>query len=253
MCYDLSQIAQRAYIAAIRDNASPDVIEHYRKEYEKYKSDIVDYYHTSGFQHPKLLTFNKKGLNLSIWGLIPHWVKDEQTAQEIWNKTINARGESIFEKPSFRDAAKTRCIIPVDGFYEHHHKNGKTYPYYIETATHDPLLLGGIQATWLNKETGEIINSISVVTTKGNSLLSDIHNNPKLKEPRMPLIIERNEIDNWIGEDDQVAMKLIHPNTTTKLVAHTVQKLRGKDAIGNVKEARDDFSYPELSAPPELF
>ena len=143
MCYDLSQIAERAYRAAIRDNAPADVIEHYRKEYEKYRSDVEDYYHVSGFNHPKLLIVNKDGLQLNTWGLIPHWVKDEATAKEIWNKTINARGETIFEKPSFRDAAKNRCIIPVDGFFEHHHKGGNTFPFYVKKKDDEPLLLGG--------------------------------------------------------------------------------------------------------------
>lgn len=68
------------------------------------------------------------------WGLIPNWVKDLDTANKIRNKTINARGESIFEKPSFKNSARTkRCLIYVNGFYEHHYFNEKTYPYYIST------------------------------------------------------------------------------------------------------------------------
>ena len=77
---------------------------------------------------------NEKPLQPQLfhWGLIPAWVKDNQTAQTIVNQTVNARGETIFEKPAFKSSAKNkRCIVYVDAFYEHHHANGKTYPFRI--------------------------------------------------------------------------------------------------------------------------
>lgn len=247
MCYDLAQLAQRAYKAAIRENAPADVVEHYKREYEKFLPETHQFYHVSGFSHPRLLTIHKDGLALDTWGLIPHWVKDENQAQDIWNKTINARGETIFEKPAFRDAAKlSRCIIPVDGFFEHYHKGGKAYPYYIHASNNDPLMLGGIQAKWLNKETGEIIPTVSIVTTHGNELLSKIHNNPKIKEPRMPLILNNEDHNKWLNGSIEEAKQLIRTNMTIDLEAYTVHPIRGKHALGNSEEVLKEYLYDEL-------
>jgi len=93
---------------------------------------VTNLYQASGFTHPKMLIYQDSESEPipATWGLVPHWVKDNAGKVQIWNSTLNARGESIFEKPSFRDAAKSkRCLIYLDGFYEHHHYNGKTYPF----------------------------------------------------------------------------------------------------------------------------
>lgn len=92
-------------------------------------------YHVSGFVHPELPAITDE-LPTEIvelkWGLIPFWVKDEVSAIKISNQTLNARGETIFEKPSFRDSAKNkRCLIIVDGFFEYQHRGGKTHPHFI--------------------------------------------------------------------------------------------------------------------------
>jgi putative SOS response-associated peptidase YedK len=95
--------------------------------------NIKDQFHVSAFTHPQILIFTDREpfkATPAIWGLIPNWVKDNKQRLQIWNKTLNARGETIFEKPSFRYAAKhNRCLIYLDGFYEHHHYKGKTYPF----------------------------------------------------------------------------------------------------------------------------
>lgn len=89
-------------------------------------------HHASGFSHPELLIYTNESPEfptVANWGLIPHWVKDEEQQKKIWNNTLNARGETIFEKPSFRDAAEhKKCIIYIDGFYEHHHFKKKYLP-----------------------------------------------------------------------------------------------------------------------------
>ena len=92
----------------------------------------------SGFAHPRLLSFAKGGSESEPWlveglewGLIPFWVKDGVQAAEIANKTLNARVETLLEKPSFRAASRyRRCLIYVDGFFEHQHRKGKRFPFY---------------------------------------------------------------------------------------------------------------------------
>lgn len=258
MCYETSQLAEKIYREAVRLGADPDEIDRLKLKWEQLKAEHSGYYHASGFQHPKLAILqskeNKIELDLSIWGLIPHWVKEEEQAQQIWNRTINARGETIFEKPSFRQAASTgRCILPLDGFFEHHHKNGRAFPYYIQAANKESLLIGAIKDSWTNRATGEIIDSFSIVTTPGNELLSEIHNNPKLEGPRMPLIINEGDTQQWLTGDQKEADVLIRANHQLELEAHTVQKLKGKSYLGNCPEVLNKHSYSELNDEPTLF
>jgi len=212
-------------------------------------------YHASGYTHPKTLIYTDQEPFLpivSIWGLIPHWVKDNEQRMKFWNNTLNARGETIFEKPSFRDSAKNkRCVIVLDGFYEHHHFKGKTYPFLIQKKSSEPFSVAGLWSEWLDKETGEIINSFTIITTKANSMMAKIHNNPKLAEARMPVILPDNKIEDWLSAIESEADKkritdLITAYPAEELNAHTVERLRGKAALGNVPEAIEKKIYEEL-------
>ncbi|RLD51893.1 MAG: SOS response-associated peptidase [Bacteroidetes bacterium] len=217
--------------------------------------EIKDLFHASAFTHPRILIYtNREPYKAipSVWGLIPSWVKDNRQKLQLWNKTLNARGETIFEKPSFRYAAKhNRCLIYLDGFYEHHHYKGKAYPFFIHRKDNGLLPIAGLWSEWTDKDTGEMMNSFTIVTTKGNGLMAKIHNNPKLSEPRMPVILPDNEEDIWLNpllnKDGSEKIKdLIKPYPDECLTAHTVRKLRGKDAIGNLQGASDIFSYNNL-------
>lgn len=128
-----------------------------------------------------------------------------------WNNTLNARGETIFEKSSFRTAAKNnRCIIYVDGFYEHHHYNKKTYPFYIYRKDKQPMALAGLWSEWKNPDTGGTLNTFSIVTTNGNAMMAKIHNNPNLEEPRMPVILPTELEDKWLHSiNDELDIKAI--------------------------------------------
>lgn len=257
MCYDIktsldSQLRRAEFLS---DEAA------IRELKEKLKPFVEsNLYHASGYSHPNTLIYpdvSPYSPTVSVWGLVPFWVKDAEGRTKMWNSTLNARGESIFEKPSFRDSAKNkRCIIILDGFYEHHHKAGKTFPYFISKKSGQPFAVAGLWSEWLDKETGELVNSFTIVTTKANSLLGRIHNNPKLPEARMPVILAEADIDTWLkpisNDDDLAAVKaLIRPWQGEELTAYTVRRLRGKEALGNVPEANREFNYPELAE--ELF
>lgn len=213
-------------------------------------------HHTSGFSHPRLFIYTDEHPDqptVSIWGLVPHWVRDRQQMNKLWNQTLNARGETIFEKPSFRDAARYhRCLVYVDGFYEHQHHKGKTYPYYISREDGEPLIMAGLWSLWEDPENGELINSFSLVTTRGNNLLTEIHNNPKIAGPRMPVILQADQADQWLRPvddplDQKLLQELIQPYPDKGLKAHTVRRLRGKDYPGNIAGIDREFSYPELT------
>lgn len=255
MCYDIKVLHETALKRARRKN-DPELISIIEKELEGF--DKLNFHHVSGYSHPKLPIYTSLNPNqpkLVDWGLIPFWIKDEQSAKRIQNSTLNARAESLHEKPAFRKAAKNQhCLLFVDGFYEHHHFQGKTFPFYIQSIEPKPLCLAGVWDEWVNPETGEIYKGFSIVTTKGNALLKKIHNNPKLAEARMPLVLDEAEEEIWLTTDfDKNNLEyLLKKQAPIHIKAHTVRKLRGKTALGNVKEVSDEYVYPELSSSPEF-
>lgn len=254
MCYDIktsleSQLRRAEFLS------DKQAIAELKEKLQPFLNDNT--YHASGYAHPKMLIYPDRSPTLpeiSLWGLIPFWVKDKAKRNQLWNSTLNARGETIFEKPSFRDSAKhKRCLIVLDAFYEHHHHAGKAYPFLIQKKDKKPITVAGLWSEWLDRDTGELINSFSIVTTRANRLLTRIHNNPKLTEPRMPLILSEEEIEQWLAPvktdtDISRLKKLIKPYRDEELVAHTVRRLRGKNALGNIPESAERFSYEELSA-----
>lgn len=248
MCYDIKASYEAQLQRALKAGDMRAV-----KEIEEKLLPLTDLplYHTSGFSHPELLIYADRSHfypEVATWGLIPHWIPDGTAAKNIWNKTLNARGESIFEKPSFRHAAHSqRCVLYIDGFYEHHHHDGSTYPFYIYRKDHLPMALAGLFSEWENEE-GGLTRTFAIVTAKGNALLAKIHNNPKLEGPRMPLILLEAQVMQWLNPDMDVAglQALVQPCPEHLLTAYTVGKLRGKAYPGNVPAVSDPVVYTEL-------
>lgn len=214
----------------------------------------IENYHALGYDHPYLPVITSKEpdtIDFLQWGLIPHWVKDAKKVVTIQNSTLNARGEELSEKPSYRDAFKFghRCLIVLDGFFEHHHKNGKIYPHYIALKSGEPFAVGGLWSFW-NAIPGHERNTCTLITIKGNELLSTIHNNPQLEGPRMPFIVPRELETTWLKEglDPVEAKTMIDSFTKEEMVAHPVRRLRGKEAVGNIPQAIERYDYPELSS-----
>ena len=190
-----------------------------------------DYYHVSGFAHPKLGIEMNKEITSSNWGLIPHWIKNESDALYIRSKTLNARIETIHEKPSFRDAQLNRGILHVDGFFEFKYENNKNLPHYIYQDY--PIGLGIIISEWNNTKTGEVLSTFSIVTKKASNILKKIHNNPKLKEPRSPLFIDLNNQEKWLYDNDHNHLENVSGEIERTLKFHEVNKLSGKSYVGN--------------------
>jgi putative SOS response-associated peptidase YedK len=242
MCYDLES-TYRTHLKKARLKGDEKAVEEIIKKLRILNPDFP-YYHVSGFAHPKLMVYtnhNPDEPTPSTWGLVPHWAKTE-SPHEFWKKvnTLNAMGETIFEKASYRDAARNRrCILCVDAFYESHRYNNKSYPFIIYKKDETPINLGCLWSEWLDKSTGELFNSFSIVTTQANELMSKIHNNKK----RMPLILDDSQMDQWLHGD---VKELIKPWEEKDLKAHSVAPLRGKNAIGNVPEVTRQYNYPEL-------
>ena len=253
MCYHLRSKYSTQKKRELEKNPK-DIIERIDEE-----STYINFHHVSGYNHPKILVYTNDSPNRTTsitWGLIPHWARSEEEAFKLWNSTLNCRSESMFEKPSFRDVAlNNRCVIAVDGFYEYHHHKGKKYPYYVSLNDGSPIYLGGLWSEWLNTDTGELQKTFTIVTTKGNELLSTIHNNPKLNEARMPLILGKGLIEPWldIAAKKKEVKDLISSFPDSDMKAYTVGKLQGKNYVGNVEEIITPVTYPELLPQRDLF
>lgn len=250
MCYNIKSLLQTQLIRARRLRREAEARE---IELKLAELEIPDLHQVSGFSHPKLLIYPEiESLPIiATWGLVPRWVKDNDQRVKLWNSTLNARGESIFEKPSFRDAAKSkRCLIYLDGFYEHHHFNGKTYPFFIQKKDSEPFAVAGLWSEWTDRENKTKLISFSIVTTKGNSMMAKIHNNPKLDGPRMPVILPEELENDWISPEksQQELNDLLLPFPEDLLQAHTVYRISGKDTKGNNPEAETKHVYEELKS-----
>jgi putative SOS response-associated peptidase YedK len=205
------------------------------------------YYFVSGFAHPLLPIVKQDGIFLFEWGMIPAWVKDLDTAKDMQGKTLNAVGETVFEKPSFKKSiGSKRCLLGVSGFFEWRDVNKLKYPYFIHLKSVDLFSLGCIYESWVDRSTGEIRNTFSIVTTAANPLMEHIHNLKK----RMPLIISMEDEQNWIDPDlpTQAITALIKPYPEADMTAYTVSKIaNGSKNDRNVPEILEEVEYPELA------
>jgi putative SOS response-associated peptidase YedK len=253
MCYDIKATLEAQLSRAKRRNDLQAITE--------IEERLVPYtdlplYHSSGFAHPALLIYTNSSPTfpeVATWGLIPSWVKDDAQRKKQWNHTLNARAETLFEKPSFRDAARNqRCLLYVDGFYEHHHCNKNAYPFFIYRKDQQPLAFAAIWTEWRSSSNGGLWRSFSIVTTEGNATMAKIHNNPKLGGPRMPVILPAEVEDVWLRpvEDEvdvQVLQQLLVPYPEEFLEYHPVKRLRGSEYPGNVPEISLPVKYDDLS------
>lgn len=253
MCYDIQYKTKKSEQYAKRYGDSPAEIELLRNQFDELSISAT--YHASGFDHPlvPVIIDSTKALHLYSWGLIPSWIKNPIEAVKMSNSTINARAETMFEKPAFREAARNRrCLVIVDGFFEHHHKNSKTFPYHIKLKSKEPMTLAGLWDEWTDESSGIIRRTYSVVTTTANPLMAKIHNNPKAESgPRMPLILPKNMEFDWLKSintdaDKEFLKEVVHSYDERELETTTVRRLRGKEASGNRPEAILPFRYQEL-------
>lgn len=169
------------------------------------KSDIIEIaqdiineqYHVNAFNFPKcpVITTSDE-VQVFNWGLIPFWVKTEDNAGEIRKMTLNARADTIFEKPSFREPImKKRCIVPSTGYFEWRHEGSKKIPYYIYLKDEPIFSMAGIYDSWLDKVTGIEHSTFSIITTDANPLTDYIHNT----KHRMPAILSKEDEEKWLN------------------------------------------------------
>lgn len=188
----------------------------------KYKKKLVEaptlfepIFHASGFQYPYWpLVLDQDNIEMCTWGLIPYWTRSPKEASEIKARTLNARIETLSEKPSFKNGKP--CIIPSTGFFEWQTVGTQKIPYYI-TCTHNEIFsLAGIYDEWVN-EKGILQKTFSILTTEANSLMRTIHNT----KHRMPVILKDSQEDDYVtGKLNKIELQI--PFESNLMKAHTI-------------------------------
>ena len=123
------------------------------------------------------------------WGLVPSWARDPS----IGNRMINARAETVAEKPVYRNAYRhRRCIVLADGFYEWRKQGETKTPYFISLASSQPFALAGLWEDWTDKDSGESLQTTTLITANANEFMAPLHH-------RMPVILEANAAGEWLA------------------------------------------------------
>jgi putative SOS response-associated peptidase YedK len=123
------------------------------------------------------------------WGLVPFWAKDPA----IGNRMINARAETVAEKPSYRAAFRhRRCIVLADGFYEWRKEGDAKTPYFISLASGEPFGLAGLWENWKDKDSDASLQTTTLITTAANEFMTSMHH-------RMPVIVHPDSANDWLS------------------------------------------------------
>lgn len=197
---------------------------------DRYYASIADgfeyrpNYNAAPMQNIPTIIGSKDGNRLGSlrWGLVPVWAKDDK----IGNKMINARAETLAQKPAFKRLINSkRCIIPTNGFYEWRKVGSSKQPMRILMKNDSIFSLAGLYDTWTDPD-GNKLSTCTIITTEPNSLMEDIHN-------RMPVILHPEDEAEWLGRDSEgikSLLGLLKPYQASEMRAYEVPK-----EVGNVR------------------
>ncbi|MEX0708968.1 MAG: SOS response-associated peptidase [Woeseia sp.] len=163
---------------------------------------------------------DERELLMLRWGLVPSWARDPA----IGNRMINARAETVAEKPAFRAAYKSRrCLVLADGFYEWHTAGGVKTPYYISASDGEPFAFAALWERWQNRETDDVLQTATIVTAEANDFMKQLHH-------RMPVVLKPASAARWLSGDTE----LLHETNTT------TPKMRAWPVSRTVNNARNE-------------
>ena len=164
-----------------------------------------------------VLTGNRR-LRLMRWGLVPPWAKD----LSIGSRMINARAETVAEKPAFRSAFKhRRCLVMADGFFEWQTKGKAKQPYHVARKDGSPFAFAGLWERWEPADGGEPVESCTIITTEANALVRRFHD-------RMPVILDPEDFDLWLDPavtEPERLPPLLRPYPAEKMEAYPVSSI----------------------------
>lgn len=173
----------------------------------------------------------KRELVMLRWGLVPFWAKEPS----IGNRMINARAETVAEKPAYRAAYRhRRCLVLADGFYEWHRGGDTKVPWFISLASDEPCALAALWEQWHDKESGDDLQTTTLLTTEANDFMAPLHH-------RMPVILTPESADTWLAGGDGLFASWTAPKLRAWPVDRRVNNARneGEDLLEPAGEARE--------------
>ena len=181
---------------------------------DQIRIEFVPSYNIAPSQNiPVILNDGSNNVRLIRWGLVPSWAKD----LSIGYKMINARAETITEKPAFKRLIKgRRCLIFTEGFYEWKKLGKGKQPYFIRMKDQQAFAFAGLWDIW--EKEGDALVSGTIITTGANNLVADIHD-------RMPVIISPDSYEIWLDHDGKDIMNLLKPYPAEEMEAYPVSRL----------------------------
>ncbi|WP_420317952.1 SOS response-associated peptidase [Ekhidna sp.] len=235
--------------------------QHYAKRYgdakmwEQVMIKFPAMHHLNGFDEPDLPVITNEQpdiVNFHHWAFVP-FVYAPQISGRPMN-TLNARDDKIFSDRSiYKDAAESkRCLVMLDGFFDHHKKNGVAYPYYVHQKSDEPFLVAGLWQTFQDRTDGIPINTVTLVTGRANKEMAWIHNEPAYSaESRMIYIVDPRDDDTWLNGSVEQAKAIIKPLSDGALDYYPCNPIKpnkklNRVYLGNVPEIKKKKYYPEL-------
>lgn len=176
----------------------------------------------------------KRAISMLRWGLVPFWAKDKN----IGNRMINARAETLTEKPAYKEPfRKRRCIVPANGFYEWKKQGSVKQPYFIGLGGDTPFGMAGLWARWRDRENDdETLETFTIITTTPNEVVAPLHN-------RMPVILPRESFSTWLSpanEDVSALQDLLAPASPEGFTFWPVSR-----RVNNARNEEADLVAPE--------
>ena len=232
------------------------LVEYYATSYSKVVEELYAIkFHENGFDFlpgPVITAGKPSDIQMFHWGLVPFWVKDSAAAARLKASTLNCISEEMYDKPSYRDAAREgkRCLIPCTGFFEWRwmDEKGKTkIPYYIRMKDQPIFSIAGLYSRWMDKASDQRYYSYTVLTTKANAMMGVIHNSKQ----RMPVILPREYERDWLNPEltEEDVLALCQPIDDKLMQAHTISKrITSKNEETNVPEVLETKDYEELNS-----
>ncbi len=247
MCYDAATMTKRA--------------QHYAKRYgdagtwEQVKMKFPEMYHLNGFEEPDLPVITNTQpdkVQLHHWAYVPFVYAPQINGRPM--NTLNARDDKIFtDRSIYREAAvERRCLVMLDGFFDHHKKDGVAYPHYVQLKSGEPFLVGGLWQTFTDPNDDIPIDTVTLVTGPANKEMAWIHNEPAYSpDSRMIFIVDPKDDEVWLHGTPEEAKELIRPLPDGLLDYYPCQPIKSNKKLnriykGNVPEIQERKYYPEL-------
>jgi len=180
-----------------------------------------------GSTNPVIAVHERAEAIMMQWGLVPHWAKDIKAT----HRPINARAESLTEKPMFRELLRNkRCLVPASGFFEWKHEDGRKVPFYIHVKDDPVFGFAGLYDVWHNPA-GQMLQTYTIITTTPNELMAPIHN-------RMPVILKQDDEMRWLSRDvlpaDEV-QRILSPYPAEGMEVYPVSERVNKTDVDDEK------------------